>query len=578
MSKLTTEAVKQPLGLPAFLTLRLMRGLGLGEKDLVFRVKASAPYTEWMWREASALSDAYTTLAMPDFCNSSLAKNTVKSGYEVNDTLQKLSKLACLGLCYSPDAIKRDVPDLIKETEKDNPDSPHGLVVYRTLKEILSITRDVVFVPSEIRKFPTGDNPLYPTIRKLCFHTPESRSATDLVDRSVPLLWSARHQPNCLGNAVSMVGLLRHTGLRFYLASGLRLISTDTRQGRIETLTRIVKLKMRLNMDADRAIEMLDEQLKEEGTFDWMYHQFVIVQCNADTHDWAILDPFMHSSTYMPMSESFTRLANALDARKKAYPGLAVAIDHTHGASEVGLRRLRRRLTHGEHHVENLYAAYITLPREKRPSLTLSEFESLCTGTSAAASLAWLLKRFRRNKYEDRNLLESLMASDEQWKLLVSKEDETRQALTLEQQMELVPMHLKMPAIEWLISSVAVNLSMVHASIVHEDFLEILGHPSFEVYADHDHALGLLLSNAYVASTGLRALSPKLLRVSSSQLIWNETAEKQVESEDVLVSLARRAADSSIGKLPENRLHPLVSRRRRLLKVASTTKSYGTVG
>jgi hypothetical protein len=291
-----------------------------------------------------------------------------------------------------------------------------------------------------------------------------------------------------------------------------------------------------------------------------MFHHCLIVDCGTegDKGSWCILDPFMDSTTYLSLSPELTALADQLDARRGYLPGLAVPIDLDRGRSGKAVSQMRGAFTRTERYCRELTAHYRELvdqvgadkltfegfsrsAKEKK----LASYRFLCAKLKSQRAAAVLDSNFRRWANEER-----------------ANGRELPNFTTLEQQIEYVELRGEIDPIHWFISSL-VNEGMLEAYWRCRAWLIGVSHPALEIYADSDFALGVAVVNSLSASSGLSALSPLVTAVTSSQLIWHEADCPAIPESGLLQQVAREVSESFILGLPESRVHPLVSRRRR---------------
>ncbi|OGD61542.1 hypothetical protein A3A71_00055 [Candidatus Berkelbacteria bacterium RIFCSPLOWO2_01_FULL_50_28] len=530
-------------------------------QDRGLKVQKSISRTLGMYEQSLLLARSYSTRPSLEF-----HPNTEPEGRRacaVDKLIRNMGLTATLAQPLKTDIVRNDFDEMVEKTMLKNPQISHGYAVYLNLSGVMDIVKEGSFYSSDIKVFPSGPNPLYEMMQGISSHTVEAKLKPDPIERTINDWSSPLHPPNCLANAVTMVSLLRCLGFRFYLASGLRLASSDCRNLRLEALTRALKLAVdvpQLSFVVAPLREKIDN-IFQHDMFDWMYHHFIVVQLEATGDEWAILDPFMYESVYAPFTIGLTWLADELDARRKDYPGLAVPIDFTGSLPERQLTRLRGRLTRAEQYAGNMTAAYLAKASQIPEKVTLADTYELFAGNQpATASLKWLVRQANPKRYQDREALVALGVD-------LNNPDSPQPTFNLEEQLAMAQNLLKREGVPWLITR-AINIGLIGASLDGEELIRGMGHSAFEIYADTDYMLGLLLSSAVVASTGLRALSPQLLQLTSSQLIWQEVAEAYQDFDSISLRVARCTADSFIGSMPESWLHPLVAKRRQLLGLA----------
>lgn len=491
--------------------------------------------------------------------------------HSIDAYVRTLGALAVTANAFNDDAVLKSTEEMTDICREIYPDVTEGHAKYYAMCSELQAIREGAFYPKDLKDFPGGPNLLYPIYSKISHHTSTSKLNNDPIGRILNDWASPIEPPNCLANAVTMVSMMKSLGLRFYLASGLRLVSSDCRLLRMEALSRSLDTVAdlpELSWVADSLREKISE-LFDHNTFDWMYHHFVVVQVDEANDEWAIFDPYMNESTFMPCSPKLTQLADALDARKNDLPGLAVPVDLTGSFSKKQMTRLKGRLTRVEKHMQNLVRVYTAKKPGSSKTVSLERISELFSDDALATdSLKWLTNKLNSSKYQDQEVLDALSVL-EAVAILTSdtKRNLPKTLYSLESQLCIAQCVNGREGVPWLISR-AINVGMISASLDGEGLIGAMGNPMFELYADHNYMLGLLLSSAVVASTGYRALSPELLRLTSSQLIWQEIAEKEYSYDSIPIRVARNTADSYIGKMPESWLHPLVLQRRELLELA----------
>ena len=545
--------------------IQLARCVGTGTPNDFFDFQTLLPPPERvsaLWDQTKLLTEAYGSYfragipTMPTFTSVKDTRPGVLKVIARNAVAQVEGHRLNLGFL-----VKR-FADAAEKMKQENPNGSASVHRFRLLEASADVLHENACY-TRFKHLPNNQrNPLASVYKGFHYHTKASIFNPDRVDRVFPAYWTSTTPPNCLGNAVMLMAIARKLKLRFLFASALRLTSTDQRLLYKETFERALALteKDALNPGAVARVKGDLAEWQEKGAGDWLFHHFILVECDAERHDWCVIDPYQGVNVFIPGAERLATLADALDERKTELPGLAVPISLSAHALVDRQRCLRNNLTRAEKHYNILVTFYLDLKQRLGHPLTLEQFKEAAQGEPAVAeSLRWLV-----NKLTGRAAIVDpyILAQWEKGEHRGLKAHELRK-LTFDQQLGYITEEGILNPVDWFLGRI-VAAGMVIPCFAEDDRLSAMGHPSMEVYADPDHALGAFLINATLASSGFSLLSPEFPTHTSSQLIWHEAAKSGYTGDNVVTRIACDMAHSFIWSLPESRMHPLVHRWRRL--------------